>query len=118
MRTVVVLNQYGMGAPCAAPGLAPHDLQHRLLKSWLELALKDGPLPAAICVYTEGVRLVGPASPLLAELRAVEAAGVEILVCTTCLNYYGLAESLQAGAASCMSDIRARIDGADKVVAL
>lgn len=118
MKTVILLSRYGMGAPCAVEGLDAHGLQHRLLKSWLELALQDGPLPAALCFVTEGVRLCGADSPVLEELRAVEAAGCELLVCTTCLNWYGLISSQAVGTASCMSDIRAALDGADKVVTL
>jgi hypothetical protein len=115
MIRVVLLTQYGMGVPAPHAAEAPHDLQLRLLKSWLELAVQDGPLPAALCVYTEGVRLCADDSPLLEPLRALAEAGCEILVCTTCLNFYGLMDRLAVGTASCMSDIRARVDKADKV---
>ena len=118
METVILLSRYGMGAPCAVEGLDANGLQHRLLKSWLELALQDGPLPDAIAFVTEGVRLCGPGSPVLQELEAVEAAGCELLACTTCLNWYGLADRLAVGTASCMSDIRAALDGARKVITL
>lgn len=118
MSTVVLFTQYGMGAPDSRPGADRHGLQHKLVRSWLTLAVQDGPLPAALCFVTEGVRLCGPGSPVLEELRALEAAGCELLVCTTCLNWYGLIDDLAVGTASCMSDIRARLEGEGGTIAL
>ena len=49
---------------------------------------------------------------------STSAAGVEILVCGTCLNFYGLTEQLRVGTVSNMYDIVTRMQKAGKVVSL
>ena len=48
----------------------------------------------------------------------VADAGVEILVCGTCLSFYGLTDQLQVGTVSNMYDIVTRMQRAAKVVSL
>ena len=42
--------------------------------------------PAAICFYTEGVKLVASGSPVLLSLKVLADAGVRLLVCQSCLQ--------------------------------
>jgi hypothetical protein len=51
------------------------------------------------------------------DLQALEAWGIEILACGTCLGYYGLKERVAVGEVSNMYTI-AEILGARKVVSL
>ena len=53
-----------------------------------------------------------------AHLKALADAGVEILVCGTCLSFYGLTDQLQVGTVSNMYDIVTRMQRAAKVVSL
>ena len=53
----------------------------------------------------------------LAE-KALSDAGVEILVCGTCLNFYGLTDQLKVGTVSNMYDIVTRMQKAAKVISL
>ena len=46
----------------------------------------------------------------------MEAQGVEILTCGTCLNYYGLSEKLQVGNVTNMYTIVEKMASADKIV--
>ena len=46
------------------------------------------------------------------------ARGTEVLVCGTCLNFYGLTGSLQVGTVSNMYDILERMTRAPKVIML
>ena len=48
--------------------------------------------------------------------KKLEAAGVSILVCGTCLEYYGLLDSRQVGETTNMLDIVTSLDLADKVI--
>ena len=48
----------------------------------------------------------------------LEEKGVQILVCGTCLNYYGLTEQLQIGTVSNMYDITQALQLAQKVIPL
>ena len=55
---------------------------------------------------------------ITAHLKALADAGVEILVCGTCLSFYGLTDQLQVGTVSNMYDIVTRMQRAAKVVSL
>ena len=46
----------------------------------------------------------------------MEAQGVEILTCGTCLNFYGLADKLAVGAVTNMYTIVETLAGAGKVI--
>jgi sulfur relay (sulfurtransferase) complex TusBCD TusD component (DsrE family) len=99
-------------------GQAEAALQKTLIEKYLELLLKGEDLPAAICFYTEGVRLVVEGSSVLEQLSALEQKGVRLIICATCLNYFGLRESVQVGIVGGMGDILEAQSRADKVITL
>ena len=74
--------------------------------------------PGAVLFMNAGVRLPTLDGQVVEHLRALAAAGVEILVCGTCLNFYGLTEQLRVGTVSNMYDIVTRMQKAGKVVSL
>jgi sulfur relay (sulfurtransferase) complex TusBCD TusD component (DsrE family) len=53
---------------------------------------------------------------VLEDLDALSKAGVRILVCGTCLNYFGLKDKLQAGTVSNMYDIAQTMFSAGRLV--
>lgn len=63
-----------------------------------------------------GVRLTTEGSDLISDLRALEQDGMTILSCGTCLDYYGLLDALQVGAASNMFEIATALVEADRIV--
>ena len=109
--TVILVNNNGMGK-------GPQDLQFTLIGKYLELLDLQNDLPAAICFYTEGVRLVTEGSPVIDKLKALEAKGVRLIVCSTCLNYFGLVEKVKIGIVGGMGDILAAQWQAGKVITL
>lgn len=110
-RTAIVINNNGMG-------VADPALSHKLVSTFLNLLDLSGSLPAAICLYAEGVKLAVGGSPVLEELQSLAAKGVRVIVCTTCLNHYGLFDDLQAGTAGGMKDIIDAQETAAKVITL
>jgi peroxiredoxin family protein len=46
----------------------------------------------------------------------MEAQGVEILTCGTCLNFYGLTEKLAVGSVTNMYTIVEKMNGADRII--
>ena len=50
------------------------------------------------------------------DLKNLEAQGVEILTCGTCLNHYGLADKLKVGSVTNMYEIVERMTGARLLV--
>ncbi len=108
---VVVFNGDGMGR--AEPALA-----HKLAGAFLNVLDLDDRLPRAICFYGEGVKLAVQGSPVLEELGSLAEKGVELVVCTTCLNHFGLFDDLAVGDAGGMKEIVALQWEASKVVTL
>lgn len=69
-----------------------------------------------IVMVNGGVKLASTPGPALDALKKLEAAGVSLLVCGTCLDYYGLLEQKQVGETTNMLDIVTSLDLADKVI--
>ena len=110
-NSVILINNDGMGQ-------ADTNLQHMLSGKYFELLLASGDLPAAICFYTNGVKLVVEGSPVLMQLDALEKKGVRLVICSTCLAYFGLTGSVRVGVVGGMGDILAAQAGAEKVITL
>jgi len=99
-------------------GAADSELQHTLLRKYLLLLEENGTLPGAICFYTSGVKMAAEGSPVLDVLQSLEARGVRLIVCKTCLDHFGLLEKVRAGIVGGMGDIIAAQWLADKVITL
>jgi intracellular sulfur oxidation DsrE/DsrF family protein len=108
---VILITREGMGSADTA-------LQHRLLDTYLRLLQDNESLPVAICFYTDGVKLVVEGSPFLERLAEIEQRGVRLIICSTCLNYFGLAEKVQVGIVGGMADILEAQTKASKVITL
>lgn len=109
--TVVFITRNGMGT-------AEPELQLKLLRTYLTLLEEGGTLPGAICFYTDGVKLVAEGSPLLDILARIEAKGVHLISCLTCLHYFGLADTVRVGVIGGMPDIIEAQQRATKVVSI
>lgn len=107
----VVINSNGMGQAETA-------LSHKLVTTFLNMLDLDDRLPASICLYAEGVKLATAGSPVLEELGSLAAKGVNLIVCSTCLNHFGLMDELRVGQAGGMKDIVAAQWAAAKVITL
>jgi sulfur relay (sulfurtransferase) complex TusBCD TusD component (DsrE family) len=55
-------------------------------------------------------------APTLEDLKSLEAQGVEILTCGTCLNHYGLTEKLAVGSVTNMYVIAEKMSTADLII--
>lgn len=76
-----------------------------LMKGFLN-ALNEQPLlPTHLLFYNAGVKLATKDSGVTASLRTLEESGVEILVCGTCVDFYGIRENLGVGKISNMFTI-------------
>jgi len=111
LSTVILITHDGLGN-------AEPELTHKLVVTYFQLLLNNGDLPAAICFYTNGVKLTVEGSPVLEQLAALETKGVRLIVCTTCLNYFGLMDKLKVGIAGGMGDILSAQINAEKVITL
>lgn len=87
-----------------------------LMKGFIYALSQLETLPEAILFYNGGVKLSVEGSPALEDLKAMQAQGVEVLSCGTCLNFYGLSEKLAVGSVTNMYTIVEKLTGAGKVV--
>ncbi len=109
--TVILITRDGMGNADIA-------LQHKLLDTYLRLLIENETLPHAICFYTEGVKLVVEGSPMVERLTQIEQAGVRLIICSTCLDYFKLADKVKVGIVGGMVDILEAQTRATRVISL
>ena len=74
--------------------------------------------PSSIIFMNDGVRLVTEDSVAVGELKQLEAQGVEVLACGTCLSRLNLADRLAVGHVSKMYDLADTMFKAGKVLSL
>jgi selenium metabolism protein YedF len=99
-------------------GRGDEELGHILIRSFFHTLGEVEPRSDRIILFNTGVRLACQGSEVLDDLCALEADGIEILACGTCLGYFELKDKLAAGRVSNMYDIAEAILGAGKVVNL
>jgi hypothetical protein len=109
--SVILVTNNGMGN-------ATEPLQQLLFGKFVELLLQNESLPAALCFYTDGVKLVCEGSPVLEGLSILENKGVRLIVCSSCLNYFELTGSVRVGLVGGMGDILEAQLKAEKVITI
>lgn len=106
---VIALTHNGMG-------LGSEELGGILIQACLNAVKEVAPLPSAIVFYNSAIHLACEGSPVLPALADLEARGVKLLVCGTCLNYYEAKARLRVGTISNMYDILQALASASHVV--
>ena len=87
-----------------------------LMKGFIFALTQQDELPKTILFYNGGAKLTCENAPTLEDVKSLEAQGVEILTCGTCLNHYGLAEKLQVGGVTNMYVIAEKMLQASLIV--
>lgn len=102
-------------------GSGDAELGSNLMKMALYTLSESDEVPCSLLFMNAGVKLVaGPDAPdqVIEHVKVLEEKGCEVLVCGTCLNFYGLSDQLQVGQVSNMYDILERMHEAAKVITL
>ena len=94
-RTVIAIASDKMGE-------GDERLGRILMKGFIYALTEQDHLPEAVLLYNSGCYLSTKDSDSVADLRLLEAQGVEIITCGTCLNHYGITKHLSVGQASNM----------------
>ena len=97
-------------------GRGSDELGKLLMKSFLFAVTQLPQLPRTMLFYNGGARLTVEGSASLEDLKGLEARGVEILTCGTCLNFYGLADQLAVGGVTNMYSIVETLANTGKVL--
>ena len=106
---VVVISSSYMGS-------GDDELGAVLMKGFIYALSQQDELPKTILFYNGGAKLTCEEAPTLEDLMSLEANGVEILTCGTCLNHYGLTEKLKVGGVTNMYVITEKMMQADLIV--
>lgn len=86
-------------------GSGNDELGQVLLKGFIFAITQLDTLPKTMLFYNGGVTLTTEGSQVLEDLKSLEAQGVEIMSCGTCLDYYGLKDKLVVGSVTNMYNI-------------
>ena len=97
-------------------GVGDDVLGKLLMKGFIFALTKQETPPATVLLYNGGARLSCEGSESLEDLKNLEACGVTILTCGTCLNHYGLSEKLSVGTVTNMYDIAERLSRASLII--
>ena len=93
-------------------------LGRKLIVNFIGTLKEMGPELWRLILLNGGVRLTVEGSESLAALQALEKEGIHILVCGTCLEYFGLLEKKQVGETTNMLDIVTSLQSSDKVISV
>ena len=108
-NTVVVISSDRMGS-------GNDELGKVLIKGFIFAVTQLDTLPKTMLFYNGGATLTTEGSDSLADLKSLEAQGVEIMTCGTCLDYYGLKEKLAVGSVTNMYSIVETMAKAGKII--
>ncbi|AGB42068.1 selenium metabolism protein YedF [Halobacteroides halobius DSM 5150] len=89
----------------ATLGEGAEELGNVLMKGFISTLLNVTPVPNKIIFINSGVKVPTLNQEAKEHLKELEAKGVTILSCGTCLDYYGLEEKLEIGNISNMYEI-------------
>ncbi len=107
--TVVVLSANVMGT-------GDEKLGTSLMKAFVFAMTKQDTLPETILCYNSGAYLTCEGADTLEDLKALEAEGVNIMTCGTCLDFYGIKDTLAVGSVTNMYEIVETMENARLVI--
>lgn len=99
-------------------GTGDPELGGSLMKMFLYTLAQDDHVPRYVLFMNSGVKLLVENEQIVEHLKVLQEKGAQVLVCGTCLNFYGIADQLQAGTVSNMYDIVDAMKIVDKVITL
>ena len=97
-------------------GHGDKELGATLMKGFLYALSQQEELPQTVLLYNGGAKLAVEGAVTVEDLRNMEAQGVEVLTCGTCLNFYGLQDKLAVGSVTNMYTIVEKLMQAEKVI--
>lgn len=107
--TVVVISSDKMGE-------GNDELGKVLIKGFIFALTQLDKLPETIIFYNGGATIPVEGSVSLEDLRNLEKAGVNIMTCGTCLDYYNLKDKLAVGSITNMYSIVETLAKAGKII--
>ncbi len=98
-------------------GEGDYTLGHNLAKMMLYTLAESDDVPAAVIFMNSGVKMpTSDKMDIINSINTLIEKGTEVLVCGTCLNYYGITDQLKAGTVSNMYEIVEKMKSSAKVI--
>jgi selenium metabolism protein YedF len=94
------------------------ELGRVLMRAFLGTLVKAASRPSRLLFVNRGVHLTTEGSEVAGVLAELEASGVELLSCGTCLDYFGKRDRLLVGRVSNMYETVETLTGPAKVVTI
>ena len=99
-------------------GHGDDELGGMLLKAFLENVSVVEPLPSHVVFMNSGVKLAVEGSEVLEKLKEIGSKGVKLLVCGTCLSFFGVKEKLAVGRITNQNEAVKIFTAASKVITI
>lgn len=112
----VPASDYVVAIKSDAMGIGDDELGHLLMRAFINSLNAADKLPTAILLYNSGVKVALKDTDTALSLQELEEKGVAINACGTCVEYYGVKESLAVGMISNMYTITKYLSEAGHVV--
>lgn len=97
-------------------GTGEEKLGKSLMKAFVFAVTKQDILPETILCYNTGAYLTCEGADTLEDLKILEAEGVNILTCGTCLDFYGMKDKLAVGGVTNMYEIVEKMEQAKTII--
>ncbi len=97
-------------------GTGEEKLGTSLMKAFVFAVTKQDVLPETILCYNTGAYLTCEGADTLEDLKILEAEGVNILTCGTCLDFYGIKDKLAVGSVTNMYEIVEKMEQAKTII--
>ena len=97
-------------------GDGSEELGTSLMTMFFYTLAESNDAPRYILFMNSGVKLPVENDQVVEHLKTLQEKGSEILVCGTCLKFFGIADNLKIGTVSNMYDISERMQMGDKIL--
>ena len=97
-------------------GSGDERLGKNLMKAFVFALTKQDNLPQTVLCYNKGAFLSCEDADTLADLKVLEAEGVNILTCGTCLDFYGIKDKLAVGTVTNMYEIVEKMEQSKTII--
>lgn len=111
MRTLVFVSSNRMGS-------GDDELGTKLMQNFIKTLPEMSKSLWMLVFVNSGVKLAVKGSPVLDTLQMLEKDQIMVLVCGTCLDFFGLTSAKGAGQTTNMLDIISAMNLADKVITI
>jgi hypothetical protein len=109
MKTVIVLHSEFLGR-------GDDKLGATMMGSFLRKLWAHSEKPDAIIFYNAAVKLLLKGSPVLDALTGLADSGVDLIACSTCINYFNAQGDMRIGRIGEMTELIPLLLGSEKVI--